>query len=148
CSLLSHHTPPPSILQSFHLRSNMEPKAIASESFGRFNISPSQVASIIDHFLYANFSLTRATFQMEASSLFANSPVNQLLFDQARLEVTQEKIRVQKFWQGMENVLNTYNVSPRLTVLNDVIMNGTFVVVPPFRVCKIISGTSFLYGSS
>ncbi|CAJ1949134.1 unnamed protein product [Sphenostylis stenocarpa] len=57
----------------------MEPKAMASESFGRFNISPSQVASIIDHYLSANnFSLTRATFRMEASSLFANSPVNQI----------------------------------------------------------------------
>ncbi|CAJ1949130.1 unnamed protein product [Sphenostylis stenocarpa] len=102
----------------------MKPKTMASESFERFNIFPSQVASIIDHYLFANnFSLMRATFRMEASSLFANSSVN----------------------QDMENVLNTYNVSPRPTVSNDVVMNGTSAVVPPFRVCnKITSGHSML----
>jgi len=43
------------------------------------NISPSQVAFIVDHYLCANnLSQTRAIFRMEASSLFAGLPLSQV----------------------------------------------------------------------
>jgi len=46
---------------------------------GKINISPSQVALIVDHYLCANnLSQTRATFRMEASSLFVGSPLSQV----------------------------------------------------------------------
>jgi len=45
----------------------------------KINISPSQVAFIVDHYLCANnLFQTRAIFRMEAPSLFAGSPLSQV----------------------------------------------------------------------
>ncbi|XP_068498575.1 uncharacterized protein [Phaseolus vulgaris] len=102
----------------------------------KINISPSQAAFIVDHYLCANnLSQTRAIFRMEASSLFAGSPLSQLsntsfnldkiladyislrrqktILDKERCSIIQEKYRVQKLMEDMHNAVNTYNAFQR-----------------------------------
>ncbi|CAA0386269.1 unnamed protein product [Arabidopsis thaliana] len=105
-----------------------------SNLIGKGEVTPTQVAFIVDRYLHDNrFSETRALFRSEASSLISDSPIrnvpNSLMtldamlnhyvsikkqkvsLDQEKLKLDQEKIRVQNLLQGMENVMNTYNAS-------------------------------------
>nr|XP_007140076.1 hypothetical protein PHAVU_008G082100g [Phaseolus vulgaris]ESW12070.1 hypothetical protein PHAVU_008G082100g [Phaseolus vulgaris] len=113
----------------------MQETVKVGESMEKINISPFEVALIVDDYLCANnLFQTRATFRMEASSLFAASPLIQLsntsadynldkiladyiclrrqkiILDQEMCAITQEKYRVQKLLDDMHNAVNTYNV--------------------------------------
>ncbi|XP_027904513.1 uncharacterized protein LOC114164163 [Vigna unguiculata] len=124
------------------------------ESLGKVNISPSQVALIVDNYLCANnLSHTRATFRMEASSLFSGSPFNQvckpslnlgriledyislkrqnlilnqenLILNQERVAMMQEQFRVQKLVQDVQNVVNAYHTFQRLIPVADKTPSG------------------------
>ncbi|WVZ19966.1 hypothetical protein V8G54_007288, partial [Vigna mungo] len=98
------------------------------ESFGKVNISPTQVAFIVDQYLSANnLSHTRATFRMEASSLFAGSSFNQrknLILNQERVAIMQEKYRVQKLVQEVQNVLDAYRSFQRLIPIDNKTPSG------------------------
>ncbi|KHN12951.1 hypothetical protein glysoja_042219 [Glycine soja] len=125
------------------------------ESIGRRrNINPVHVAFIVDKYLCDNhFSNTRCIFRNEASSLFATSSINQLpktleemldeyiflkkqnvVLNQERVMVMEEKNRIQILLQGMQNALNTYNAFQRSPSLNVAGMNANFAVVPQPRV--------------
>ncbi|ESQ45074.1 hypothetical protein EUTSA_v10010371mg [Eutrema salsugineum] len=105
-----------------------------SPNIGNGEITPTQIAFIVDRYLYDNrFSKTRNLFRTEASSLLSKSPVRDVLksyltledilkdyvclreqkvaLAQERVILDQEKIRVQNLLQGMQNVMNTYNAS-------------------------------------
>ncbi|CAL9246447.1 unnamed protein product [Arabidopsis halleri] len=105
-----------------------------SSTIGKGEVTPTQIAFIVDRYLYDNrFSETRNLFRSEASSLISNSPIRQVpnslmtldamlnhyvslkehkvSLDQEKLKLDQEKIRVQNLLQGMQNVMNSYNVS-------------------------------------
>ncbi|CAH2064179.1 unnamed protein product [Thlaspi arvense] len=109
-------------------------KSKGSANIGNGEITPTQIAFIVDRYLCDNrFSKTRSLFRTEASSLLSNSPVRDVLksyltledilkdyvslreqkvaLDQERVILDQEKIRVQNLLQGMQNVMNTYNAS-------------------------------------
>ncbi|WVZ21085.1 hypothetical protein V8G54_008407 [Vigna mungo] len=74
------------------------------ESLGKVNISPTEVALIVDQYLCANnLSHTRATFRMEASSLFAAS----------------------SFIQEVQNVLDAYRSFQRLISIDIPVTNKT-----------------------
>ncbi|KAK7378023.1 hypothetical protein VNO80_03459 [Phaseolus coccineus] len=110
----------------------MQETVQAGDFMEKINISPSQVALIVDHYLYTNnLSQTRAIFHMETSSFFAGLPLNQLsntcfnlseiladyislrrqkiILDKERCSIIQEKYRVQKLMEDMHNAVNTYN---------------------------------------
>ncbi|WVZ18718.1 hypothetical protein V8G54_006040 [Vigna mungo] len=75
------------------------------ESFGKVNISPTEVAFIVDQYLCANNLLhTRATFRMEASSLFAAS----------------------SFIQKVQNVLDAYRSFQRLIPIDNKTPSGLY----------------------
>ncbi|XP_023638316.1 uncharacterized protein LOC111830487 [Capsella rubella] len=105
-----------------------------SRNIGKGEVTPTQIAFIVDRYLFDNrFSETRTIFRSEASSLLSNSPIrhvpNSLMtldallndyvslkeqkvtINQERVIVDQEKIRVHNLMQGMQNVMNTYNAS-------------------------------------
>ncbi|CAE6076197.1 unnamed protein product [Arabidopsis arenosa] len=105
-----------------------------SSIIGKGEVTPTQIAFIVDRYLYDNrFLETRNLFRSEASSLISNSPIRQVpnslmtldamlnhyvslkmqkvSLDQERLKLDQEKIRVQNLLQGMQNVMNSYNAS-------------------------------------
>ncbi|KOM40502.1 hypothetical protein LR48_Vigan04g070000 [Vigna angularis] len=134
------------------------------ESFGKVNISPSQVAFIVDQYLCANnLSHTRATFRMEASSLFAGSSFNQiykpslnlkhilddyiflkrknLILNQERVAIMQEKYRVEKLVQEVQNVVYAYRSFQRLIPTDIPVTNKT-----PSGVCT--GTTSFVQNTN
>ncbi|KAL5180291.1 hypothetical protein HKD37_01G001457 [Glycine soja] len=140
-------------------RSHPHPRQVKAtsqdESIGRRrNINPVHVAFIVDKYLCDNhFSNTRCIFRNEASSLFATSSINQLpktleemlneyiflkkqnvVLNQERVMVMEEKNRIQILLQGMQNALNTYNAFQRSPSLNVAGMNANFAVVPQPRV--------------
>ncbi|KAK7373840.1 hypothetical protein VNO80_07260 [Phaseolus coccineus] len=108
------------------------------EVFGKGKVTPNQIAFIVDRYLCDNnFSSTRSTFRIEASSLISNSPIHEapkslltlgemldeyiclkeqkVMLDQERVVVEQEKNRVQMLLQGMQNVMTAYNASGNLS---------------------------------
>ncbi|XP_068497964.1 uncharacterized protein [Phaseolus vulgaris] len=127
---------------------------------GKINISPSQVALIVDHYLCANnLSQTRATFRMEASSLFVGSPLSQLsntsfnlgkiltdyislrrqkiVLDKEKCLIIQEKYRVQKLVEDMHNAVNTYNAFQRPVPISVPVNNASSTTFHqnPYGVC-------------
>ncbi|KAG7560792.1 hypothetical protein ISN45_Aa05g022820 [Arabidopsis thaliana x Arabidopsis arenosa] len=105
-----------------------------SSIIGKGEVTPTQIAFIVDRYLHDNrFSETRTLFRSEASSLISNSPIRQVpnslmtldamlnhyvslkmqkvSLDQEKVKLDQEKIRVQNLLQGMQNVMNSYNAS-------------------------------------
>lgn len=49
------------------------------EAFGKGKVTPNQIAFIVDRYLCDNnFSSTRSTFRIEASSLISNSPIHEV----------------------------------------------------------------------
>ncbi|XP_061343136.1 uncharacterized protein LOC133289255 [Gastrolobium bilobum] len=112
-------------------------KARKPEVFGKGKVTPTQIAFIVDRYLCDNnFSSTRSIFRNEASSLIANSPIQEapktlltlgemldeyiclkeqkVMLDKERVLVEQEKNRVQMLLQGMQNVMTAYNASGNL----------------------------------
>ncbi|KAK9000967.1 hypothetical protein V6N11_082761 [Hibiscus sabdariffa] len=104
------------------------------ENLGKGKVTPVQVAFIVDRYLSDNnYSETRSSFRNEASSLISKSPVREapksllslgamldeyiclkeqkVLVEQERARLEQEKCRVQSLLQGMQSVMNAYNVS-------------------------------------
>ncbi|XP_022971327.1 uncharacterized protein LOC111470082 [Cucurbita maxima] len=107
-----------------------------SASKGTANVTPMQVAFIVDRYLSDNnYAESRSVFRVEASSLIANSPIQEapksllsleamldeyiclkeqrVILDQERIYLEQEKIRVHTLLQGMQTVMSAYNVSGR-----------------------------------
>ncbi|XP_028783499.1 uncharacterized protein LOC114739583 [Neltuma alba] len=107
------------------------------EAFGKGKVTPIQIAFIVDRYLCDNnYSETRSIFRNEASSLIANSPMQEapktllslgemldeyiclkeqkVILDQERVRMDQEKYRVQMLLQGMQNVMTAYNASGNL----------------------------------
>ncbi|XP_010427071.1 PREDICTED: myosin-M heavy chain-like isoform X2 [Camelina sativa] len=105
-----------------------------SRIIGKGEVTPTQIAFIVDRYLFDNrFTETRTLFRSEASSLISNSPLrhvpNSLMtlddmlndyvslkeqkvtIDQERVRLDQEKVRVHNLLQGMQNVMNSYNAS-------------------------------------
>ncbi|XP_038905640.1 uncharacterized protein LOC120091608 [Benincasa hispida] len=113
-------------------------KARKSEnaSKGTGNVTPVQVAFIVDRYLSDNnYAETRSFFRLEASSLIAKSPIQEapksllsleamldeyislkeqkVILNQERRCLEQEKIRVHTLLQGMQTVMSAYNSSGR-----------------------------------
>ncbi|GMI69736.1 hypothetical protein like AT2G37960 [Hibiscus trionum] len=109
------------------------------ENLGKGKVTPVQVAFIVDRYLSDNnYSQTRSSFRNEASSLISKSPVREapksllslgamldeyiclkeqkVLVEQERARLEQEKCRVQSLLQGMQSVMNAYNVSATASV--------------------------------
>ncbi|PON43352.1 myosin-M heavy protein [Parasponia andersonii] len=110
-----------------------QPKAKKkSQSFGTGDVTPKQVAFIVDRYLFDNnFPQTRSLFRSEAASLIAHSPTQEatkgilslgeiineyislkgqkLMVDQERVRLEQEKFRVQTLLQSMQNAMSAYN---------------------------------------
>ncbi|KAG7565615.1 hypothetical protein ISN44_As10g022780 [Arabidopsis suecica] len=105
-----------------------------SSIIGKGEVTSTQIAFIVDRYLYDNrFLETRNLFRSEASSLISNSPIRQVpnslmtldamlnhyvslkeqkvSLDQEKVKLDQEKIRVQNLLQGMQTVMNSYNAS-------------------------------------
>ncbi|KAI9080096.1 hypothetical protein K1719_037912 [Acacia pycnantha] len=112
-------------------------KSRKPEAFGKGKVTPIQIAFIVDRYLCDNnYPETRAIFRNEASSLIANSPMQEapktllslgemldeyiclkeqkVILDQERVRMDQEKYRVQMLLQGMQNVMSVYNASGNL----------------------------------
>ncbi|XP_057756767.1 uncharacterized protein LOC130976045 isoform X1 [Arachis stenosperma] len=110
------------------------------ETLGKGKVTPTQIAFIVDRYLCDNnFSSTRSVFRTEASSLIANSPINEapktlltlgemldeyislkeqkVMLEQERVLMEQEKNRVQMLLHGMQNVMNAFNASGNLSAL-------------------------------
>ncbi|QHO07692.1 uncharacterized protein DS421_14g465970 [Arachis hypogaea] len=110
------------------------------ETLGKGKVTPTQIAFIVDRYLCDNnFSSTRSIFRTEASSLIANSPINEapktlltlgemldeyislkeqkVMLEQERVLMEQEKNRVQMLLHGMQNVMNAFNASGNLSAL-------------------------------
>ncbi|WVZ20569.1 hypothetical protein V8G54_007891 [Vigna mungo] len=82
----------------------MQERLGMEELLGKVNISPTEVAFIVDQYLCANnLSHTRATFRMEASSLFTAS----------------------SFIQEVQNVLDAYRSFQRLISIDIPVTNKT-----------------------
>ncbi|KAK7382564.1 hypothetical protein VNO80_01467 [Phaseolus coccineus] len=116
----------------------------------RGNLSRPLLAFIVDQYLSRNqFSQTRASFRNEASSVFANARPNQNLLsleemmnqyirmkkqnielDKEKMMLMQEKNRIQKLLQDMQNALDIFNVrSPS----NVAAMITNSALVPPVQ---------------
>ncbi|XP_044464797.1 uncharacterized protein LOC123195207 [Mangifera indica] len=102
-------------------------------NYAKGNVTPIQVAFIVDRYLSDNFSETRSVFRNEASALISKSPLREapksllslmamlneyislkeekVMLDQEKARLEQEKMRVQTLLQGMQGVMNTYNAS-------------------------------------
>ncbi|ESW05946.1 hypothetical protein PHAVU_010G006100 [Phaseolus vulgaris] len=122
----------------------MQETVKVEDSMGKINISPSQVAFIVDH-CANNLSQTRATLRMEAPSLFAASPFGKssntsfnlakiladyislrrekMILDQERCAIVQEKCRIQNLMEDMHNAVNTYNAFQRPIPVNVPVSN-------------------------
>lgn len=69
-----------------------------------------------------------------------------VVLNQERVMVMEEKNRIQILLQGMQNALNTYNAFQRPPSLNVAGMNANFAVVPQPRVYnKTPQGTTFFF---
>ncbi|CAA3004402.1 Hypothetical predicted protein [Olea europaea subsp. europaea] len=120
-------------------------KSRKPELIGKGNVTPVQVAFIVDRYLSDNHYInTRSTFRSEASHLIAKSPVQEapksllslgaildeyitlkgqkVLLDQEQCRLDQEKLKLQKLLTGMQAVMTAYNAS------------GNNVVTPPLPV--------------
>ncbi|XP_073158367.1 uncharacterized protein [Henckelia pumila] len=109
-------------------------KSKKPEPVGKGNVTPVQIAFIVDRYLCDNsFKQTRSTFRSEASHLISKSPVHdapksllglatileeyitlkeqKIWVDQERGRLEQEKFRVQNLLKGMQDVMNVYNSS-------------------------------------
>ncbi|XP_062108147.1 uncharacterized protein LOC133819024 [Humulus lupulus] len=109
-------------------------KKKSSQNLGTGDVTPKQIAFIVDRYLFDNkFSQTRSLFRTEASSLIAQSPsqeatkgilglgqiineyislkAQKLMVDQERVRLEQEKFRVQTLLQSMQNAMSAYNAS-------------------------------------
>ncbi|KAK2379039.1 hypothetical protein QL285_066881 [Trifolium repens] len=131
-------------------------KSKKPESFGKGKVTPIQIAFIVDRYLCDNnFTETRKSFRIEASSFIANSPVNEVpkslmslgemldeyiclkeqkvMLDQERVYMEQEKNRVQMFLNGVQNVMNVYNASKNISLTNAPVLNANAksAAVPP-----------------
>ncbi|CAJ2655877.1 unnamed protein product [Trifolium pratense] len=131
-------------------------KSKKPESFGKGKVTPIQIAFIVDRYLCDNnFTETRKTFRIEASSFISNSPVNEVpkslmslgemldeyiclkeqkvMLDQERVYMEQEKNRVQMFLNGVQNVMNVYNASKNISLTNAPVPNANAksAAVPP-----------------
>ncbi|KAJ4704537.1 DNA double-strand break repair rad50 ATPase, putative isoform 1 [Melia azedarach] len=115
-------------------------------NIGKGKVTPIQVAFIVDRYLSDNnFSETRSVFRTEASSLISKSPVQEapksllslvamlneyiclkeqkVMLDQERARMDQEKLRVQTLLNGMQDVMNTYNASASIPVIQPPVTN-------------------------
>ncbi|KAI4342051.1 hypothetical protein MLD38_026712 [Melastoma candidum] len=100
---------------------------------GKGQVTPVQVAFIVDRYLSDNgFTESRSAFRKEASSLIGRSPLHEapegllsldtmlneyirlkeqkVAIDQDRVSLDREKCRIQSLLQGMQQVMNVYNV--------------------------------------
>ncbi|KAL5072971.1 hypothetical protein RYX36_011955 [Vicia faba] len=132
-------------------------KSKKNESFGKGKVTPIQIAFIVDRYLCDNnFTETRKSFRIEASSLIANSPISEVpkslmslgemlheyiclkeqkvMLDQERVYMEQEKNRVQMFLHGVQNVMNVYNASKNISLTNVAMPNGNSVAVPQQKI--------------
>ncbi|EXB89980.1 hypothetical protein L484_023633 [Morus notabilis] len=105
-----------------------------AENFGKGNVTPTQVAFLVDRYLSDNnFSETRSLFRTEASSLLSKSSSQEapksllslgailndyiclkeqkVMVDQEKMRLEQEKSRVQTLLQSFQNAMNAYNAS-------------------------------------
>ncbi|XP_052177063.1 uncharacterized protein LOC127791242 [Diospyros lotus] len=103
-----------------------------SSSYGKGNVTPVQIAFIVDRYLSDNnFTQTRTAFRSEASGLISKSPVNEapktlltlgaildeyirlkeqkVMLDQEKCRLEQEQSRVQTLLRGMQDAMNVYN---------------------------------------
>ncbi|GAB2225673.1 hypothetical protein Droror1_Dr00006475 [Drosera rotundifolia] len=99
---------------------------------GNGKVTASQVAFIVDRYLYDNkYNESRAVFRSEASSLLPNSTLHgvprglltlgamldeyiqlkeqKVMMEQERARLEQETVRVQALLLGMQNVMDVYN---------------------------------------
>ncbi|XP_027905701.1 uncharacterized protein LOC114165242 [Vigna unguiculata] len=118
----------------------------------RGNVPEPLIAFIVDRYLCRNqFSQTRATFRNEASTLFADSPVNEnllslegivdqyifmkkqnILLDKENVMLMQEKHRIEMLLQDLQNALDSFNArSSPLSNAPTMIQNSA--VVPPMQ---------------
>ncbi|CAL5210871.1 unnamed protein product [Lathyrus oleraceus] len=132
-------------------------KSKKPESFGKGKVTPIQIAFIVDRYLCDNnFTETRKSFRIEASSFIANSPINEVpkslmslgemldeyiclkeqkvMLDQERVYMEQEKNRVQMFLNGVQNVMNVYNASKNISLTNVAMPNAKSVAVPQQKI--------------
>ncbi|KAL8167967.1 hypothetical protein V2J09_009466 [Rumex salicifolius] len=109
-------------------------KSDANVVLGKGKITPVQVAFIVDRYLASsNFLRTRSLFRSEASSFLPKASAEELpssllslgemldeyislkeqrvMVDQAKFHLEQENARVQTLLQGLQNLLNVYNLS-------------------------------------
>ncbi|KAL8094243.1 uncharacterized protein LOC141692824 [Apium graveolens] len=107
-------------------------KSRKSESIGKGQVTPVQIAFLVDRYLADNkFTNTRSSFRIEASHLLSRSPVQEapksllslgeliddyivlkgkkVILDQEKGCIEQENIRVQNLIKGMQDVMNAYN---------------------------------------
>ncbi|XP_058734555.1 uncharacterized protein LOC131606323 [Vicia villosa] len=132
-------------------------KSKKPESFGKGKVTPIQIAFIVDRYLCDNnFTQTRKSFRIEASSFIANSPINEVpkslmslgemldeyiclkeqkvMLDQERVYMEQEKNRVQMFLNGVQNVMNVYNASKNFSLANGPMPNAKSAAVPQQKI--------------
>ncbi|KAI4354619.1 hypothetical protein L6164_003468 [Bauhinia variegata] len=130
-------------------------RARKPDNFAKGKVTPIQIAFIVDRYLCDNkFSETRSMFRKEASSLIANSPMNEapktllslgamldeyiclkeknVILDQERVRLDQEKYRIQMLLQGMHNVMTAFSASGNLPAPNisAPATNSTVALVP------------------
>ncbi|ESW05954.1 hypothetical protein PHAVU_010G006900 [Phaseolus vulgaris] len=119
----------------------------------RGNISRALLAFIVDQYLARNqFSQTRACFRHEASSLFANALPNQnmlsleemlsqyILMKKQNIELEKEKVllmqeknRIQRLLQDMQNAMTLFNASSPWSNNNVAGVIANSALVPPMQ---------------
>ncbi|KAI4318730.1 hypothetical protein MLD38_032400 [Melastoma candidum] len=131
--------------------------AASGGTVGKGQVTPVQVAFIVDRYLSDNgFTESRSVFRKEASSLIGRSPLHEapegllsldamlneyislkeqkVAIDQDRASLDREKWRIQSLLQGMQQVMNVYNVGascgPTTPAMQAILTKTTVVNLP------------------